>query len=669
MKKLWFIFLKIIFIYLPIFFLPILSYTAVPDIKEEIFWLDIPSVITSAKREQKVTESPTAISVVTAEDLKLSGATLLFEGLRMVVGTHFGYTASNCMNAGGIRGLNKIPPNKIIFMIDGVPFMFENYGVPADYILPISLDEIDRIEIMKGPGSSLYGANAMLGVINVITKRNKGNKGNFLSVVGGEFNTLNSDFIHYGVAGEKVDYRVSIGGVNRDGWDYIAYADNPTLRLYRFNTDIDYHFSGNSKINFSASYINGPHSYFLIETKGPVDYRDGLVYFMKMSFESKSPDIVVKAAWKKIDYEWSGFLLGEKDYGFISGTHDFEFQHIIEVVKDKDKLLWGANYLQSFEIARGVERKSDLYGLFFDNTYFLLDKVQIFTGARFDRHSYAGDTLSPRVSLVYFPVENNRVRLTYGSSYRNPDFIESYYEKTSVYRTNYPYPGWTTYIRVYGQEDNKPEKAETIECSYLANMKRFSLEANIFYTTIKDFVYFISMGQVVSPVDKSVTIQMPFTNIGDAIQRGGEVELRYNFTSWLSWVINYTYLEQEEIQSQVKQLLVMTPKNMANTQLRAKFRNGITTNLSLHYRDSSEWRLYTWYNPVIPPEEGPTVAGGKSDAYWFATLYLGYNFNLFKGEAEVGLSAFNLTDNRFDEYPIDTQDIKRRVTISFRYKF
>ena len=90
---------------------------------EMMLFQEIPMVITTGKRELSITESPSAITVITAEDIKQSGATQLGEALRMVVGTHFGYTTAGWMVAGGIRGFNKLPSNKIMLLLDGVPWL------------------------------------------------------------------------------------------------------------------------------------------------------------------------------------------------------------------------------------------------------------------------------------------------------------------------------------------------------------------------------------------------------------------------------------------------------------------------------------------------------------------------------------------------------------------
>ena len=103
---------------------------------------------------------------------------------------------------------------------------------------------------------------------------------------------------------------------------------------------------------------------------------------------------------------------------------------------------------------------------------------------------------------------------------------------------------------------------------------------------------------------------------------------------------------------------------MVNGQLRVKFNNGISANLSAHYKDVTEWRTYWWFAP-----EGDTMAGGRADSHIYANLRLGYAFDCHGHRAEVGLAAFNVFNTTFDEYPLSTSDLERRITASFFIQF
>jgi len=609
-------------------------------------------VVTAGRQLQSISEAPAAMSVVTAEDIRQLGATQLSEALRMVVGVHLGRTNSFFSLAGGIRGFHKLPANKFVFLIDGIPTSFEVYGIPELYQLPVTLEEIEKIEILRGPGSSLYGPNAMFGVINVITKKPADTKGTSLTVKAGEDHTVMGSLMHGGSTANKLDYRIAAGWKEAGNDDFIAWASDPEQRYWKLNTSLDYHLDANSTLSFFAGYIQAEEMDILLESTGPIDFSEGNTVKAVLGYSSKSPDITIKAHLKHMD-ENEGYSLGKKQLYFKMGERGVELQHRLPTF-GKSTLIWGANLSQKYADGPSIDGRQthENIGLFLDNTYAFTDQVSVNTGIRYDDQSHTGGTVSHRLSFMYDPHPSHHFRFTWGSSYRNPDFIESHYNRLSPYQEG-------TYLRVFGQEDNDPEKAATYELAYIGRfLKKFGVKANLFYSRLDDFIYFIQDGDPYH--DETVggmVIPFPFMNIGKAEQYGAEFEIDYQITKWLNAKANYTYLDQQEKDDRVKQLLMMTPQHMANGQLRARFKNGLSTNFTVHYKDVTRWRQYMWESP-----EGNTVAGGLAESHIFATLRLGYEFELAGNPAEVGIAAFNLFNTTFDEYPLDTSDVSRRIT-------
>ncbi|MBF0225681.1 MAG: TonB-dependent receptor [Desulfobacterales bacterium] len=627
-------------------------------------------VTTAGRRPQKLRNAPSSMSVITSEDIRQSGAVQLSDALMMIPGVDMGYTTTTYPLAGGIRGFHKLPANKVLLLIDGNPWAFDVYGVPKLHYLPISLDDIDRIEVLKGPGSSLYGANAMFGVINIITKKTKDYQGFQFSSAGGEWNTFAANARYAGITTDRFSYTVSAGFNTMDNPDYVAWQSNPNMRYWRVNTNIEYSLNENSSIYASGGYISVNQLETLQESTGPLDWSGHNTYLASVTYQSQLPSIKV-SGYIKDSNKNDGWALGEKDLAFSEGVKSFDFQHDFEPFKN-DKLVWGGNFTNQYCDGESINdmRSHNLYGAFFDNTYTMINsdshEFAINGGLRYDHHPNTGGSVSHRLSLMYSLLEKHNFRLTWGSSYRNPDFIEFYYSRFSLYKKgNLNAPD--VYLHVYGQKENNPEKAMTYEFAYnLQLSSKYTFSTCLFYSKIKDFVYFVAEPNNLYIDNKlqSAVIPMPFKNIGDARQYGAEGELRIQLTDYLNWRINYTWYDQKEDQEIVKQLLVMTPTQMANTQLRLKLKNGFSANLSAHFRDSTEWREYTWKNP-----ERDTHAGGKTPSYVIANVRIGYQFDLGKNQIDIALAAFNILNKRYDDYPIDTSDISRRITAFFSMNF
>jgi iron complex outermembrane receptor protein len=616
-------------------------------------------VVTAGRQSQKISEAPAAMSVVTAEDIRQLGAVSVSEALRMVVGLHLGHTNAGFQVAGGIRGFHKLPANKIVLLVDGTPWSLQMYDVPGVSQIPVSLEEIERIEVLRGPGSSLYGANAMFGVINVITRKPQDTQGNLFSATAGENKTVNGAMIHSGKAGEKLFYRVGMGWDQMDNSDYIAWASDPEEASWRFNTAMDYAVDDNSSLSFSGAYLSPLNKDLIFESTGPVDWSGADTVVAALSYSAKDPHITLKANIKDADRS-NGESFGVNYLNFAQGTRGLEFQHQWKPMA-RNTLVWGGNFDQKYADGPSIggRRCHDTGGVFMDNTYSLTRQVALNAGLRLDHHPNTNETLSHRLSFMVAPWERHHFRLTWGTSYRNPDFIESYYSRYSP-------AGEGRYLHVYGQEDNDPEKASTVELGYNGRLNdKWVVSAGVFYSRLDDFINFVQSGDPYEDSDMGgVVIPYAFMNIGDADQYGLELELNYQITEWLNGIVNYTYIDQKEKTDRMREILRMTPEHMANGQLRAKFKNGISANATVHYKDVTEWRQFVWASP-----EGNTTAGGRADSYVYATLRVGYEFKMDRHPADVGVTAFNLFNTGFDEYPLDTSDVDRRVTGSFRILF
>lgn len=616
-------------------------------------------VVTAGRSLQKISEAPAAMSVVTEEDIRQLGATNLAEALSMVVGLHLGHTNSSFSLAGGIRGFHKLPANKIMLLIDGISYSYEMYGVPTFFQIPVSLKEVDRIEVLRGPGSSLYGANAMFGVVNIITKKPEDSHGTLAAATAGEDDLMITTLMHGGSFKENLDYRMTFEWEQRDNRDYIAWAGNPEQRSWKANSSMNCRINSNSDVSLFAGYSGLDKQDVIVESTGPVDQSNADTVQTVIAYAVKDPNVKVKAHFKQSD-KGQGSSFGVKYLDFDMGTKGLEFQQELKPLK-ADTLVWGANIDQTFSDGDSIGGKHthDMPGVFLENSYRFTPLVSLNTGVRLDDHPRTDTTLSHRVSLLLLPVKSHNFRLTWGSSYRNPDFIESYYSRYSPIDAD-------TYIHVFGQEDLDPEKATTYEIGYIGEASgKCVVSANVFYTELEDFIYFIPFGDPYFDADLGgVVVPFPFLNIGDAEQYGVELEITRQITDWLTGTVNYTYIDQKEKQAQVEQLLKMTPRNMANGQLRAKFKNGFSANATVHYKDVCEWREYTWLSPYRN-----TIAGGRADSHAYADLRIGYEFRLGESRAEISAYAFNLFDTDFDEYPLDTSDVARRVSASFSVQF
>lgn len=215
--------------------------------RELLLFAEIPVVNIASKKPRKANESPLPVVVIDEDDIILSGARNVPELLRRVAGVDVLSISASDYNV-SIRGFNQESSDKVLAMIDGRSVFLDFYGIVLWDALPISMNEIERIEIVKGPGSSIYGANAFNGVINIITKSPGEIDGTLLSLEGGEFDTFAGALVH----GRRVagfGYKFAVSRDQYSEWE----GDNSRRHSTSGNFAIERQFERKSRIIFSGS--------------------------------------------------------------------------------------------------------------------------------------------------------------------------------------------------------------------------------------------------------------------------------------------------------------------------------------------------------------------------------------------------------------------------------
>ncbi len=644
---------------------------------EELLFEDFEVVFSAARMEQPIAESPAAITVITEEQIKQSGAMSIPEVLRQVVGlsviqvTVGEYQISS-------RGFDKIPGNKMAYLVDGVPMItYAAYDAPVWDLLPITVEDISRIEVIRGPGSSLYGSNAMLGVINVITKDPADTTGGSVAASAGELGTLRAT-ARYGGVTDNYSYRV--------GANYLAAEEFGPMPILGVLTDqeidtasammkLDYYTGPESTLSLFTGYSQGDGA-VAYETTGYMNTSD----FMKLDFG--------------IGYNMPGtdFNLYVKylDIGaveLLGADIPFEELYAQAEVRRTERignhtLIGGIEYSHNavetglFDRVPGEsdQESLDAVAFYLQDDFRVLDQLLLNASMRYDYNEIAEGHFTTRASAIYLPNDMHSLRFTYGTSYRNPNFIEYFYEANMPHTEATllmlpPPPGETHwYYSVDGREENDPEVAESYELGYRGSLsENLELGANVFYMKVKDFTallpteywdtsYLVPFIGAAPDVPKVIN----HINTGEAEQYGGEIELRYRLTDWLGGFVNYTYLEPEETKPFIAERLLCTARNRANAGVNFSFDNGLSANLLVHYSDMTRW-------PLAGAEEWG--AGGKADAYTIVNMRIGYELPVGDNLLELSVHAFNLLDEEHSQYPIESAPLTRKVTGTVAYRF
>jgi iron complex outermembrane receptor protein len=594
---------------------------------ELLLFQEIPEVVTAAKELQPITESPSAVSVITADDIERSGVTNLPDLLRTVPGLDVMEATASDFNITA-RGFNRLLANKMLVLVDGRSVYQDMLGVTLWETLPLVLDDIERIEIVRGPGSTLYGANAFSGVINIITKTPQETPPLTISRVTGDHDLEIASLIHGGRVA-KTDYKLCLASDRLGAWDETATAatglDRISHDFSRWNASAERALGG----GVMTAYVGGSPGHLQIlpdEVWGTIDFRSSLDYW---NLVYEQPDLLVRGFWNHGEQ----VVASDLDDWVEFHTYDLEVQKRLRLRQDHSVIV-GATWRQNrIHLSEEQDYTQRLYGAYLQDHYANDRGFSVVGGMRYDYHPLTGDHLSPRVSAVYSPRRGESFRASVATAYRNPSFFESYLDL----RQREVMPGVD--LLWHGNEDLGAEKITSYDIGYQAVVTpRLRWEIDTFYNKLDDFI-------VKTMVAGPPTIEFTYLNKGSAIARGAEATIEFVASPELRGFANYSYQHLTDGSSGIS--TASAPQNKVNLGLRYT-RSRLRADAYTDYVSSTEWD------------------GRFLPSYSIVNARVGYM--LPTQDLEIFVAGFNIFKDSHREFPTGVE-IGRRITAGMHYRF
>ena len=467
---------------------------AIPElelIKEE------ESVSIASRYEQPISEAPADVYVITDDDIRQSGAIDLPTVLRRVPGIEVMQTTGAEFNVSA-RGDNQLLANKMLVLVDGRSIFVDAQAIVYWKSIPVTLPEIKRIEVLKGPASAVYGFNAFDGVINIITKSPQEMKGTTLQFGGGEFGTISSAAIHGNTIG-KFGYRLSVGHDQTAQWknrDALAFRSN------KFNLQTEYALSSDSKLSVSGGLVDtnrfdGPTTGASISASTPALGYANVVY--------ERPNFFLRTYWNRWDDSvntLSNPLLadfvritdqnGSSIFRYRADTYNIEAQHAVDF-GTANRLIYGANYRYNSLSGNQYTPQSNhenRLGFYVQDEWKATQTLTLVAGARYDLDTFINATISPRVALLYRPAPDHTFRLGFSVAYRPPTLTETFLIRVSSTTLPPPLPS-PPIMESHGSTGLSPEQIVSYEAGYQGWYFRHRLlvRANVFYNHLSDFIH------------------------------------------------------------------------------------------------------------------------------------------------------------------------------------
>jgi iron complex outermembrane receptor protein len=521
--------------------------SSVPDDLTSVSLEDLTRIrITSvAKKQQTVAEAPAAVYVVTSEDIRRMGATSIPEALRFVPGVQVARIDASKW-AVSVRGFNGRFSNKLLALIDGRPIYSTLFSSVFWEMYDIPMDDVDRIEVVRGPGATIWGSNAVNGVINVITKPVAETLGGSASVQGGSYDGVLTT-IRYGGKGAGGVYRAyaktqqhisspedSLGVPDEDGWKSLRSG----LRYEAATSDRDqielqagiHRMDGTQRTY--GPLLAPPYTSFALTRDEAVT---GFVLGRWRRTVSERSEIALQAYYDRLSKSEAGI------YGLAVTAAEIELQHRFRPT-DRLDLNWGVAYravldrLDESEQLHVADRKrSYRYASVFvqAETHLIPDKLSLTTGVRLERNTLGGLALEPTASLLWTPSRRTSFWAAASQAARAPSRSEQdvRFDVSGIEVS----PGLPGLISIVPSPQLDYEVATAYEGGFRTDWRdRLTADIAVFESRYRDLAQVVQLPPVFeNGATPHLLIPIQLQNFGRDRRRGVELALKWRaLESW-----------------------------------------------------------------------------------------------------------------------------------------
>lgn len=509
---------------------------------EELLNLEVTSV---SRQQEKLSEVASAIQVITQEDIKRSGATSLPEALRLAGNIQMGQKNSHDW-AISARGFNTDLSNKLLVLVDGrsvyTPLFSGVFWDRQDYLL----EDIERIEVISGPGGTLWGANAVNGVINIITKKSSDTQGLFAEVGRGTQLRYFTGLRYGGMIGPNVSYRVYGKYFERDDAVFPNGDDAAdSWKMGQTGFRMEASPSEKNMLTLQGDYYDGEEN---ISTGSKTDVNGGNILGRWSHTFSDDSDIKLQLYYDKtaliqpvpesrnndntIVLAPGGILKDDID------TYDFDFQHSFRL-GGRNRIVWGLGYRHTHDEVENAP------GLAFDPTVldrnlfsvFAQDKIMLakdlfFTlGTKVEHNDYTGLEFEPRVQIQANIKSEQTLWASVSRAVRMPSRFDRH--------LRLPTPGFSPIVEnlLIGGVDFESETVIAYELGYRVQVgSKVTSAVSTFYNVYDDV-----RSTSLSPPDPVFGLPFPFfyANNLEGETYGLELSITYQPLDW--WRLYGTY--------------------------------------------------------------------------------------------------------------------------------
>ncbi|MEJ5300541.1 MAG: TonB-dependent receptor [Thermodesulforhabdaceae bacterium] len=671
---------RFVFMLIPIFFVLPSIVLATQGYKEE----EMETVIvTATKTTKKLENVPAVVRVITSDEIKTLPAKTVGDLLKDLPGVYpsepqgEGLVTPQSVTLQGIGF-----PGANLILLDGqkVNTPFTDYA----YLTTIPVHAVDRIEIIRGPFSALYGSSAGGGIINIITK--DGGSRSYVSPWGqaGNFGRYDAG-VDAGIVWKGFSLGLFYDRKHTD--NYYSYNDrgldtrNRDYTHDRFHGKLTGTIGQNTFFSLSGGFIDADTGFGIsnnLKLENHQEVSHPYVNFQSTTLFSSSFELKAQLDWLKVSHNYHGETLervipapppprfiykaslnkttGDRYHADLQGNYKFSDNMILTLgsevaYSDAEKGIYDLQTGQLLPVQGRAGTKADvddiMTSVYAQYDWIFFEDFEAVLGGRFDHHDTYGSEFSPKASIIWnYMKKDGNIKLSVGKGFRAPSLNELYS------------PPWS--IAPYVVYQGNPDLEAETTWSYQLSLEQYALDRKLhgrvtpYYTTGKDFITSVRRPD---PLNPGGQIMRP-ENIDKVKIKGVDVELDYALTKGITVFSNYSYNETRN--DKTDQILDGYPKHSASLGIRTNYQLNeewlFFGSYSARYRGS--YRSTSWSNPPVVEKVGD---------YWYHTSRIGVGW---RDLIEFYVDLYNIFDER-KKTDINTYipEFNYLIGASIKYRF
>lgn len=663
-------------------------------LNEEDIYADIPVTLSATRLSQAVKDSPVSTTVIDREMIEAYDPQEIIDVLRLVPGFQVIHPRGHRSSL-TYHGVADEYARRMQVLIDGRSVYSPILGNVDWASLDLQVEDIERIEVIRGPNAASHGANSFSAVVNIITRHSADVDGNYIKLTTGDIGTRRV-MARHSSHGDKYDYRASVGYRTDEGFDSVEWPDDKRIGSLSLRSDIRLNTANSLEMQFG--YTDNNHregnsfdldtnrprdaevlsSFELLRWRHQVDSNEQFSLQFYHNYQETRDDYYSAP----IDSILAGFstAVGTTNQPiFLSNSsilhrYDIEFQHTL-TPGDDWRLVWGSS-ARLDQVGSKFFFNTNSNNDFINNHVYRLfghaewrpsDDWTFNAGVMIENNDVTGTDYSPRVAANYHLDTQNTFRISASRALRTPSVLEHQAESYTRLAD-----GRLIDQLFAGNNDLKPEKLTSIELGYVGNFRRqgLNIDAKLFYDRFSDVIASYTDRDFNDPINALLglppnIIRGSVTTSGNnstAIIKGLEAQVQYRPTADTQIHLGYTYMTasgrtlefvnggSSKLETFYNETSLEIPRTIGTLQIIHELEPDIQLSMSMH--------RYGLYSPK---------GGNDTGDFTIMNWRLAKRFHTTSGKGQVSANFQNLSDDYFDF--ANEQVFNNRIFFSLEYEF